>query len=119
MTPSNACTAVIAIPRNGIAGRERAPIAIRTVTNNATLREAAYRAKLSPLPKPSRPAREKPALTPALRSVRSAQTQNRFVIQPPSMRRQSPRFLLPGVRACAEEGHPLPVVIDIAGQGVR
>jgi hypothetical protein len=41
MTPSNACTEVIAIPRNAIAVRERTPIAITTVTNKATLREAA------------------------------------------------------------------------------
>jgi hypothetical protein len=59
------------------------PIAIRTDSNKATLREAAYRAKLSSLPGPSRPAREKPKLTPALRSVVRAQLQNRFVIESP------------------------------------
>src|SRR5882762_3474206 len=83
MAPSNACTTVMAIPRNAIAMRDRMPIAIRTVSNKATLREAAYRAKLSSLPGPSRPAREKPALTPALRSVIRAQLQNRFVIESP------------------------------------
>src|ERR1700680_3859218 len=83
MTPSNACTTVMAIPRNAIAMRERMPIAIRTVSNKATLREAAYQAKLSSLPGPSRPATEKPALTTALRSVMRAQLQNRFVIGSP------------------------------------
>src|SRR6266481_2455970 len=83
MTPSNACTTVMAIPRNAIAMRERIPIAIRTVSNKATLREAAYRAKVSSLPGPSRPAREKPELTPALRSVVRAQLQNLFVIESP------------------------------------
>src|SRR6266404_3486001 len=83
MTPSNACITVMAIPRNAIAMRERMPIAIRTASNKETLREAAYWAKLSYLPGPSRPAREKPALTPALRSVMRAQLQNRFVIEAP------------------------------------
>src|ERR1700738_4051303 len=83
MTPSNACTTVMAIPRNAIAMRERTRIAIRTVSNKAMLREAAYLAKLSSLPGPSRPAREKPELTPALRSVTRAQLQNRFVIESP------------------------------------
>src|SRR5258706_2231781 len=73
----------MAIPKNAIAMRERMPIAIRAVSNKATLREAAYRAKLSSLPGPSRPAREKPALTPVLRSVTRAQLQNRFVIVSP------------------------------------
>jgi hypothetical protein len=73
----------MAIPRNAIATRERMPIAIRIVNNKATLREAAYRAKLSYLPGPSRPAREKPALRPALRSVERAQIKNRFVIESP------------------------------------
>jgi hypothetical protein len=41
ITPSNACTAVMVIPRNTIAMRERTPIAIRIVSNKATLREAA------------------------------------------------------------------------------
>src|SRR6267154_1999570 len=86
MTPSAACTTVMAIPRNAIAMRERTLVAISTVSNKATLREAAYRAKLSSLPGPSRPVREKPALTPALRSVTRAQLQNRFVIEhPPSL----------------------------------
>src|SRR5258707_59871 len=83
MTPSDACTTVMAIPRNAIAMRERTLVAISTVSNKATLREAAYRAKLSSLPGPSRPAREKPALTPVLRSVTRAQLQNRFVIVSP------------------------------------
>src|SRR3981081_1754679 len=83
MTLSNACNTVMAIPRNAIANRERTPIAISAVSNKATLREAAYRAKLSSLPGPSRPAREKPALTPVLRSVTRAQLQNRFVIVSP------------------------------------
>src|SRR5258708_36843262 len=83
MTPSNTCTTVMTIPRNAIAMRQRMRIAIRTVSNKATLREAAYRAKLSSLPGPSRPTREKPELTPALRSVVSAQLQNRFVIESP------------------------------------
>ena len=48
--------------------RERMPIAIRTVSNKAMLREAAYWAKLASLPGPSKPATEKPALTPALRA---------------------------------------------------
>jgi hypothetical protein len=52
-------------------------------TNKATLREAAYWAKLSSLPGPSRAAREKPALTPALRRVTRAQLQSRFVIESP------------------------------------
>jgi hypothetical protein len=73
----------MAIPRNAVAMRERMPIAIRAVSNKATLREAAYRAKLSSLPGPSRAAVEKPALTPALRSVMMAQLQNRFVIESP------------------------------------
>src|SRR4030088_1212289 len=83
MTPSNAWTTVMAIPKNAIATRERMPIAIRAVSNKAMLREAAYRAKLSSLPGPSRAAVEKPALTPALRSVMRAQLQNRFVIESP------------------------------------
>src|ERR1700716_1976749 len=73
----------MAIPRTAIAMRERMPIAIRAVSNKATLREAAYRAKLSSLPGPSRDAVEKPALTPALRSVMRAHLQNRFVIESP------------------------------------
>jgi hypothetical protein len=40
-------------------------------------------AKLSSLPGPSKPAREKPALTPALRSVMRAHLQYRFVIESP------------------------------------
>src|SRR5882757_5123294 len=83
MTPSNACTTVMAIPRTAIAMRERTLVAISTVSNKATLREAAYRAKLSSLPGPSRPARANPALTPVLRSVTRAQLQNRFVIVSP------------------------------------
>jgi hypothetical protein len=73
----------MAIPRNAIAMRERMPSAIKTVSNKAMLREAAYRAKLLSLPGPSRAAREKPALTPALRSVMRAQLQNRFIIESP------------------------------------
>src|SRR3982074_89698 len=73
----------MAIPRTAIAMRERMPTAIRAVSNKATLREAAYRAKLSSLPGPSRAAVEKPALTPALRTVMREQLQNRFVIESP------------------------------------
>jgi hypothetical protein len=73
----------MAIPRNAIAVRERMPSAIRTVTNKATLREAAYRAALSSPPGASRRVREKPALTLALSSVITAQLQNRFAIESP------------------------------------
>ncbi len=41
MTPSNACTTVMAIPKTGSAIRERTQIAMTTVSNKATLREAA------------------------------------------------------------------------------
>src|SRR5258708_1551964 len=110
MKPSNACTTVIAIPRNTIAMRERIPIAIRTVSNKATLREAAYRAKLSSLPGPSRPAREKPELTPALRSVVRAQLQNRFVIESPFVahifKKSTALVLHPGFTKCAQRFEP-------------
>src|SRR5258708_4480047 len=99
MTPSTACTTVMAIPRNAIAERERTPVAISTVSNKATLREAAYRAKRSSLPGPSRPAREKPALTPVLRSVTSAQLQNRFVIVLRIRARALAEALIPALQA--------------------
>src|ERR1700737_841394 len=103
----------MAIPRNAIAMRERTRIAIRTVSNKATLREAAYRAKLSSLPGPSRPAREKPALTPALRSVMREQLQNRFVIECPFVAfiaNKSTAFVLqPGIaRFRFHSGHESP-----------